>query len=64
MPEEMADEGKMALLNFACAIVSSLLFNQIDSEPSIGLQLNVEGSRATFEKWLDTQQTPVDVNTP
>ena len=62
LPEEMADEGKIALLNFACSIVSSLLFNQIDAEPSIGLKLNDKGLRAKVEKWLDSQQTPVDVN--
>ena len=62
MPEEMTDEGHMALLNFVCSIVSSLLFNQIDAEPSIGLKLNDVGLRAMFEKWLDSQQSPVDVN--
>ena len=62
IPEEITDEGHLGLVNFMCSIVSSILFNQIDSEPSIGLKMDVKGSRGTFEKWLHTQQTPVDVN--
>ena len=53
MPEEMSDDKHGALLNFVCSIVSSLLFNQIDSEPSIGLKMNAKGSlQPVIKKWL------------
>ncbi len=50
---EMTDEKHMALLNFLCSIVSSVLLNQIDSEPLIGLPMNVEGSlKPLMKEWL------------
>ena len=40
------------------------LLNQIDSEPSIGLQMNVEGSlKPMIQEWLsDHSEAPVNVN--
>ncbi len=64
----MTDEKHGALLNFVCSIVSSLLFNQIDLEPLIGLPMNNEGSlKPKIKKllaWLacNHPEAPVDVN--
>ena len=61
----MTDEKHGALLNFVCSIGSSVSLNQIDSEPLIGLQMNVQDSlKLLIKKWLayDHPEAPVDAN--
>ena len=64
MPREMTDDRHMALLNFVCSIVSCILLKPIDSEPSIGLAMNVKGSlKPMIKEWLaDHSEAPVNVN--